>query len=147
LAEKIHGATSKGLSSMPDTTMESFRGWLERYFDAWRDNDETQVESLFSAGALYYFDPFREPTVGRDEIVGLWIEDEWQQTEHEFSFEPLAVNGDTGIAHWTASIVRHVPDIAKVEMDGILMIRFDDEGRCREHREWVHSREHPMDAA
>jgi ketosteroid isomerase-like protein len=131
--------------SVPDATIESFGRWLERYFAAWRDNDESKVEGLFSADAAYYLDPFREPTLGRAEIVRMWIEDEWQQTDHAFSFEALAVNGDTGIAHWTASIVRHVPDIAKVEMDGILTVRFDDEGRCREHREWVRSRETPID--
>jgi ketosteroid isomerase-like protein len=122
-------------------TIEGFDDWLERYFKAWKENDEAQVVSLFSADAVYFYDPFREPTHGRDEIVRIWLEDEWQQTDHEYSYEPLAVNEDTGIAHWSASLVRHVPDEAKIELDGILIARFDDEGRCRDHREWVHSRE------
>jgi hypothetical protein len=49
---------------MPDTTIESFGRWLERLC-CMEDNDEAQVEGLFSADAAYYLDPFREPTLGQ----------------------------------------------------------------------------------
>lgn len=47
------------------------------------------------------------------------------------------------MAHWTASLVRNSAGPARVELDGILQIDFDDHGRCITHREWTSKREAP----
>jgi uncharacterized protein (TIGR02246 family) len=46
-----------------------FEGWLRRYFEAWVSNDPDDVAALFTEDALYWVGPFREPWVGRDQIV------------------------------------------------------------------------------
>lgn len=51
--------------------------------------------------------------------------------------------GRTGVAHWTASLVRNSAGPARVELDGILQIDFDDHGRCITHRERTSKREAP----
>jgi SnoaL-like protein len=49
-----------------------FEDWLGRYFDAWVSNDPADVASLFTEDAIYRVGPFREPWVGRDQIVDRW---------------------------------------------------------------------------
>jgi uncharacterized protein (TIGR02246 family) len=120
------------------TSPETFQDWLERYFQAWVSNDPEQVAALFTADAVYWVDPFTEPRRGRDEIVSAWLSG--PQEEVEYEYEVLAVTGDVGIAHWRVS--SRTPGASKTgEIDGILLIGFAEDGRCREHREWYSRRE------
>jgi hypothetical protein len=59
-----------------------------------------------------------------------------------WSYEPLAVAGRRGIAHWAVSY--HDPDgQTRVELDGIFVLDFAEDGRCAEHRRWYLRRETP----
>ncbi len=58
-----------------------------------------------------------------------------EQVDVRFESEALALEGDLGVAHWQASWRRPL-DGARVLVDGVLVVRFDEAGRCREHREW-----------
>jgi ketosteroid isomerase-like protein len=120
--------------------LETFRGWLERYFAAWASNDPDQVAALFAEDAEYSWGPFREPALGREDIVRWWT-DGGAQPGLETSFEAIAVEGDRAVAHFTASF--RTPDGTLAEMDGILVCTFDGEGRCTLHREWYDRREIP----
>ena len=114
------------------TTIADAEDWATRYFEAWKTNDRAMVESLFAENAVYYYGPFREPAHGRDEIVRRWIENAPPDnitTAHEV----IAVNGDTAVIHWTVSF-------DATTMDGVLIVKFDEHGQCREHREWYASR-------
>jgi hypothetical protein len=122
---------------------EAFRDWLDRYFAAWASNDPDDVAALFADGAVYWYGPFREPTRGREAIVGRWVEG-GPGEGFEFAFEPLAVTGRRGIAHWQVSF-RDAERAARTELDGILVLDFDEEGRCAEHREWYLRRETPKE--
>ena len=62
----------------------------------------------------------------------------------EYAYEILAVEGDRGIAHWNVK-ARDEGQAARSEWDGILLITFASDGRCREHREWLVRRELPTD--
>jgi len=119
------------------TTIETFRDWLERYFRAWVSNDPEDVAALFTEDAVYWVDPFREPRRGRDEIVRAWVSG--PQDDVSYAYEPLGVTGDSGVAHWAVSS-RTPGEPGKTELDGILLITFAGDGRCREHREWFSSR-------
>jgi uncharacterized protein (TIGR02246 family) len=119
---------------------DGFRAWLDAYFAAWVSNDPDEVAALFSEDARYWTGPFVEPWVGRDVITKRWTGGGKEDVEH--SSEVLGVEGDVGVAHW--SVRTRGPGAAViVEMDGILVITFDEQGRCREHREWFASRERP----
>jgi ketosteroid isomerase-like protein len=120
--------------------LEAFRGWLERYFAAWATNDPDDVTALFAEDAEYSWGPYREPARGRDDIVRWWT-DGGAQPELRTSFEPIAVEGDRGVAHFTAAF--RTPDGALAELDGILVCTFDEGGRCTLHREWYERRETP----
>ena len=115
-----------------------FRDWLERYFAAWRSNDRAEVEALFSEDAVYYVSPFQEPRRGRDEIVDVWISG-GVQPELRLEHRPLAFSGATGVAHWAASFVTEDGG-ARVDLDGLILLEFDQDGRCRDHREWFAER-------
>jgi hypothetical protein len=52
----------------------------------------------------------------------------------------IAVEGDTGVAHWNVS-ARTGSDEGRKEWDGVLAIAFAPDGRCREHREWFSQRD------
>ena len=118
------------------TTIADANDWATRYFTAWKTNDPALVESLFSEDAVYYYGPFRPPAQGRDEIVRRWIENGAQRsvtTAHDV----IAVNDDTAVIHWTVSFDT---DTGRTSMDGVLIVKLDDRGACREHREWYAER-------
>ena len=86
-------------------SLKHLSAWLQRYFDAWQSNDPDPVEvsKLFSEEAVYYYGPFKEPARGRETIVAKWIADPEQQADVTCQFDPLATEGDVGIAHWNVS--------------------------------------------
>ena len=114
--------------------LDAFTGWLERYFAAWATNDPVEVGALFSEDAVYSFGPFSGEARGREEIVRRWVLG-GVQPGLETWFEPLAVHGERGMAHWRVSFEEGQ---GRTQMDGILVCDFDAQGRCTLHREWYH---------
>ena|SRR5213593_1436933 len=114
--------------------------WMDGYRDAWISNDADQVAALFTVDATYAVSPFTEHWVGRDEIVRRWTAG--VQQDVEMTYEVLATEADLALVHWNV-LTRNVRDPVRVEYDGILAVRFADDGRCRDHREWYYRRELP----
>ncbi len=119
---------------------ERFQEWLRDYGNAWERRDPEAAAALFSDDALYYWTPFDEPKKGREGIATAWREATSRQRNVRFSYDVLAVIGETGIARWQASLERRWTG-RPVELDGILVAEFDSEARCRVFREWWHSTE------
>jgi len=117
--------------------LDAFAGWLERYFAAWASNDPNEVTALFAEDAVYSYGPFSEEAQGREEIVRRWVQG-GAQSGLRMKFEPLAAEGERGIAHFEVSFEEGQ---GRVQMDGILVCDFDEQGRCTYHREWYHLRE------
>ncbi|HEY8115641.1 MAG TPA: nuclear transport factor 2 family protein, partial [Actinomycetota bacterium] len=113
--------------------LDAFRGWLQRYFEAWATNDPVDVSALFAEDAVYSYGPFREETHGRDAIVRAWVEG-GVPNDLRTDVEPIAVAGDRGVAHWRVSFLDDAGSM--VDVDGILVCDFDAAGRCVLHREW-----------
>jgi hypothetical protein len=111
---------------------DGFGSWLERYFAAWASNEAEEVESLFAEDAVYSYGPFRDRARGREEIVRRWVRG-GSQPGLQTWFEPLALEGERGVAHWRVAFDE---GDERVEIDGILVLDFDSEGRCAVHREW-----------
>ena len=119
------------------------RAWLDDYGRAARSNDPAEVAELFSEDAVYRVGPFAEPWTGRERIVAKWTADPEGQTDLTFRAEPLLGAGERWVAHWTMTFgMRTAPDTT-TELDGLLVLRFDDAGRCTEHLEWFHRRTLP----
>lgn len=117
----------------------AFVGWLERYFSAWTSNDPNDVAALFAPDAVYSYGPFRDEARGQQEIVRRWVSG-GVQPGLRWSYEPLTVAGERGVANWRISFEA---EAGRTEIEGILVLDFDDLGRCISHREWYERREVP----
>lgn len=120
--------------------LASLRRWLDEYGRVWECGDADASVRLYTEDIHYYETPFTEPDVGHEAVRAYCLEAAGTQKNVRFSYEPLAVTGDTGIARWHASFVR-VPSGVEVELDGVFVLRFQEDGRCRELREWWHRTE------
>lgn len=115
-----------------------FEAWLQDYLSAWASGTTPDVEKLFAEDAVYWPSDMREAWVGRDEIVRRWFSTNDELREN--GYEILAVDGNVGVAR--IRVVTRLPgDRVDVEHDGVLVIAFDDDARCRVHREWYGRRE------
>ena len=115
------------------------QAWLDRYVRAWERNDAAEIAELFADKAVYSFGPFAEDLVGREEIVGWWLEDPDEPGSWAAEYRPILVEGDTAIANGRSRYGN--PDGSlRDEYDNIFLIRLDGDGRCSEFREWFMQR-------
>ncbi len=113
--------------------------WINAFGTAWRDADAQAARELFSGDATYWWGPF-DRIEGRDAIVDRWRSAVDRQQQLRFDFGVLAIEGDTTIAHWHALLDQ---DDACVELNGIMCVTLDVDGRCTTFREWWDRRELP----
>jgi hypothetical protein len=66
------------------------------------------------------------------ELARRWVES-GSPMEIGSRFEVVALAGDVAVIHWAVTL-------GSSEMDGVLIVTLDSEGRCREHREWYAER-------
>jgi len=118
--------------------------WLDRYVDAWRSYDPADVSGLFSEDVAYRYHPYDDPIVGRDAVVASWLgeggSDDASTRDapgtYEAKYFPVAVDGDIVVATGTSSY-RELPGGPVVRSyDNCFVMRFDDEGRCRDFTEY-----------
>jgi uncharacterized protein (TIGR02246 family) len=111
------------------------QAWLDGYVRAWESNDSEAIAALFTEDATYSYGPFREDVNGRDAIVASWFEDPDEPGSWSAEYHPVAVEGDTAIANGRSRYFQ--PDGSpRTEYDNIFLIRFAQDGRCAEFREW-----------
>ncbi len=122
---------------MNETELQS---WLKRYGRAWETQDPDAAATLFSPEASYYETPFVAPARGRDGVHAYWTHATRNQVDITFTYEVVSASTDRGIARWQARYTRR-PSGANVILDGIFLLEFDDDGLCRELREWWHRSE------
>lgn len=115
------------------------RTWLDAYGAAWEARSAEAVGRLFSDGALYYETPYSEPFRGREGIESYWSKVTADQRDVDFASEALGFAGTAGVAKWSARFTL-ASNGAKVELNGVFLLQFDDAGLCRELREWWHAR-------
>jgi hypothetical protein len=112
--------------------------WLEAYRRAWISNDPVEVGDLFTKEAVYLSEPFTQPWLGREEIVRRWTAGISQEVEMTWDIQ--AIDGDVAVVRWIV-VTRNAGDPVRVQYDGVLVLRFAGDGRCRDHREWYFRRE------
>jgi hypothetical protein len=112
-----------------------FGSWLGAYGRAWENLDADAAVALFTEDATYQETPFDEPERGADAIRAYWQEAVGGQRDVKFGHEVLGDN----VARWWCSFTR-VPGGERVELDGIFLCEFADDGRCHTFREWWHAR-------
>jgi hypothetical protein len=118
-------------------THHQVQAWLDRYVEAWRTYDESQIGELFSQDATYRYHPYdsgEDVLHGREAIVASWLENRDAPGSWEARYEPYAVDGDravaTGSSRYAASGDK--PERTFWNCD---LLRFDRDGRCAEFTE------------
>lgn len=116
--------------------------WLSDYKTAWESRDADLAARLFTSDASYREQPFEAPELGDDGIRKYWSQATADQRDIRFRFSILAEDGRMGIAHWRAEFTR-VSSGVLVELDGVFLLEFADDGRCRDLKEWWHVKSTP----
>jgi len=129
---------SGGSVSAQELSLASLETWLARYEQAWEQRDPAQAAALFTADAPYHEMPFDTPKAGRAGIRDYWATVTADQRNVDFKSQVVAVNGQTGVARWSASLTSAASG-ARVELDGVFILKFDG-NLCSELREWWHVR-------
>jgi ketosteroid isomerase-like protein len=116
-------------------TRDQFAAWLERYLQAWRSNDPASIGELFSEDVTYSQDGGQSSIEGREAVVRDWLEAAYEpDASWEASYEPLAIEEQVHVAVGSTRYLR--ADGVREDFSNIFVIRFDDDGRCRDLREW-----------
>jgi hypothetical protein len=110
--------------------------WLGNYVSAWKSYDPQAIGDLFSQDAAYYYTPYGEPLRGRDAIIADWLKNPDAPGTYDGQYHPIAVEGNTAVANGRSYYFEADGKTPKREFDNIFVLRFDDEGRCAEFREW-----------
>lgn len=111
--------------------------WLAAYVTAWKTYDKDAIRALFSEDAVYMHNPFTtKPIQGREAIIEDWFKHPDAAGSFDAHYEPLVIEGNTAVTNGRTTY--YEPGTQKVtsRFDNLFVLRFDDQGRCVEFREW-----------
>jgi len=115
------------------------QAWLDRYVDAWQQNEPGPIEALFTQDATYAFAPFGEDNIARGhaEILKAWLDNPDPPGTWEAHYEPFTVSGDRAVAiGWS----RYFTDASKATVqnlwDNVYLLEFGPDGRCSSFTEY-----------
>lgn len=118
-----------------DISGASVAEWLAAYGEAWETRDADAAAALFTADATYQENPHEEPVNGRTGIHGYWSRVTADQRDVSFSSNVISTFGRSAVAHWSARF-SSASSGAKVNLDGVFLLEFDESGLCNSLREW-----------
>jgi ketosteroid isomerase-like protein len=103
--------------------------WMSGYRTAWESNDPADIARLFTADALYYNEPFGEPSRGREAIIQSWIERRDAPGSTTFTRTLLAATDEL-------AFVQGETDYGSIKYSNLWVLRFAPSGEAREFTEW-----------
>lgn len=116
-------------------TRDQFAAWLDRYIAAWRSGDPEAIGDLFSEDVVYSQNGGQTSISGREAVVADWLEAvSTSDAEWEASYEPLAIEDQVHVAVGSTRDI--LADGVREDYSNIFVIRFDEDGRCCDLREW-----------
>jgi len=122
--------------------------WLDRYVAAWKSYDPVEIGDLFREDVRYRFYPHAGWVVGREAVVASWLAENTdaqgstrdEPGTYDAEYAPIAVDGEvvvaTGTTTYTATPGGRVTNV----FDNCFVMRFDEQGRCREFTEYYTKR-------
>jgi ketosteroid isomerase-like protein len=114
------------------------QGWLDRYVDAWRANDRSLIESLFTEDAVYGYRPWdsdKHTVRGGSAIADSWLDEPDAPDSWEARYEPFAVEGDRAVAvGWSRYAASG--DQSEQLYHNAYLLEFAPDGRCRSFHEF-----------
>jgi hypothetical protein len=107
--------------------------WIEEYSRAWHEADAEAAARLFTDNALYCSHPLRPPAVGPHGVEEYWrTATATQQDQHVRFGAPIVSGRSVAVEFWTT-----MKDSGEeITLPGCLLLRFADDGRCAELREY-----------
>lgn len=120
--------------ALDDAALET---WLKKYGAAWETRDPAAAGALFTADASYHEMPFDPAKQGRAAIQDYWKTVTADQRDIQVETKVIAVNGNTGVAHWKATFKLQSSG-ATISLDGVFVLEFAATGECKSLREWWH---------
>lgn len=109
----------------------SVEAWIAAYERAWRAPGVEALTELFCEDASYRMSPYEDAAHGLDSIAALWERERvGPDEEFELGSKLVAVEGDTAVARIEVAYA------SGAQYRDLWIIRFDDDGRCREFEEW-----------
>ncbi|HKG55763.1 MAG TPA: nuclear transport factor 2 family protein [Candidatus Limnocylindrales bacterium] len=112
--------------------------WVRRYIAAWTSNQPADIDALFTSDAIYRPTPFSDGWNGRAAIRDEWLARRDEPDTWTFEWELIAADGDVGVVQ-----ARTMYRDPAHEYSNIWVVRFDEDGRCREFTEWWVERGQP----
>jgi len=122
--------------------------WLDRYLAAWKSYDADDIAALFSEDVRYRYYPHADWIVGRDAVVASWLAQDTdaqgstrdEPGTYDGSYAPVAVDGEVVVATGTSTYTETPGGPTTQVFDNCFVMRFDDDGRCREFTEYYTKR-------
>jgi ketosteroid isomerase-like protein len=126
------------------TDRDHVQRWLDDYVSAWKSYDRDEIAALFADDVEYRYHPYDEPVRGGEAVVASWL----GESEHEgaserdepgtydASYAPVAVDGDVAVATGTSTYTTEPGGPVDSIYHNCFVIRFAEDGRCREFTEW-----------
>jgi ketosteroid isomerase-like protein len=114
------------------------QAWLDRYVEAWRTNDRSAIQSLFSEDATYGYRPWDsdEHTLrGSDAIVSSWLEEPDAPGSWDAHYEPFAVEDDRAVALGWSRYAASGDEPERLYHNAYVL-EFAPDGRCRSFHEF-----------
>lgn len=118
--------------------------WLADYVEAWKTYDRDRIAALFTEDVEYRYHPYDEPERGRRAVVDSWLGegeaegviDRDREGTYEAAYAPVAVDGDTAVAVGSSTYFESPGGPVEKVYDNCFVMRFGEDGRCREFTEW-----------
>jgi ketosteroid isomerase-like protein len=118
--------------------------WLDDYVQAWKTYDRDKIAALFAEDVECRYHPYDPPIRGRDAVVESWLgegdhegaPDRDEEGTYDASYRPVAVDGDVAVAIGSSTYSPGPSTPPNEIYDNCFVMRFDDDGRCREFTEW-----------
>jgi ketosteroid isomerase-like protein len=125
-------------------TRDEVDRWLADYLAAWMSYDPEQIAALFSDDISYRYHPYDDPIEGRDEVVRAWrAEGDHPEAgtrddpdTYDAEYRTVAVDGDVAVATGWSSYKDDADGPVARTYDNCFVMRFAEDGRCREFTEW-----------
>jgi uncharacterized protein (TIGR02246 family) len=114
---------------MSDSQSKAVEDWMAGYRSAWESNDPTEIGELFTEDAVYYNEPFSQPSRGRDAIIRMWQDRQDAPGSNTFTWKPVVATDDV-------VVVRGETDYGSMKFSNLWVIRLDASGRASEFTEW-----------
>ena len=122
-------------------TREQVRKWLDAYMAAWRSYDRGQIAALYAEDVTSRYHPWDEPIIGREAVVESWFgtgegaPGRDKEGTYEGAYEVVAIDDDLAVVTGTSTYTD-----PSVVYENCWLIRFDEQGRCRDFTEWFMKR-------